>query len=193
MKMNFSNYLNTLHKVMSSATASGYDGQFVGSDEAIVRTIDMVHKARDNGSKNIFIGNGGSASIASHMAIDFSKNGRLPSLSFNDAAALTCLGNDLGYENVFSEQIKLHAREGDLLFAISSSGESENILYAVDQAKKSGCEIVTLSGFSTENRLRKKGLLNWYVNSCEYGFVESTHLIICHAVLDIEMGWSGNV
>ena len=72
----------------------------------------------------MFVGNGGSAGIASHLAIDFSKNGGLRSLAFNDASALTCLGNDLGYENVFAKQIDFHARAGDLLIAISSSGRS---------------------------------------------------------------------
>ena len=140
--------------------------------------------------KNFFIcGNGGSAAIASHMAIDYSKNGRLPSLAFNDGAALTCLGNDLGFENVFAEQLKLHARPGDLVFAISSSGSSPNILAAVQQAQEVDCQVVTLSGFSPDNPLRKEGLLNWYVNSPEYGFVELSHLVICHLILDYQMGW----
>ena len=149
----------------------------------------MVEKAREQGSTVHFIGNGGSAAIASHMAIDYSKNGRLPSLAFNDGAALTCLGNDLGFENVFAEQLKLHARPGDLVFAISSSGSSPNILAAVQQAQEADCQVVTLSGFSPDNPLRKKGLLNWYVNSPEYGFVELSHLVICHLILDYQMGW----
>ena len=69
----------------------------------------------------MFIGNGGSASIASHLAIDFQKNGALPTLVFNDAAALTCLGNDLGFTEVFSSPLSVHTRPGDILFAVSSS------------------------------------------------------------------------
>ena len=109
-------------------------------------------------------------------------------MSFNDGAALTCLGNDLGYENVFSEQIKLHAKEDDLVVAISSSGSSPNILRAVAAANNCGCTLLTLSGFSSENPLRTMGALNWYVDSNEYGFVEISHLTICHMILDIEMG-----
>ena len=71
----------------------------------------------------MFIGNGGSAGIASHSAIDFTKNGSMPALAFNDGAALTCLGNDLGYDSVFAAQIEARGRPGDLLIAISSSGK----------------------------------------------------------------------
>jgi D-sedoheptulose 7-phosphate isomerase len=113
----------------------------------------------------------------------------LRSLAFNDASALTCLGNDLGYENVFAKQLDLHARPGDFLIAISSSGRSPNILGAVKAARAQDCRIVTFSGFAAENELRRTGDLNFYVRSHEYGFVELAHLALCHAVLDIDMGW----
>jgi D-sedoheptulose 7-phosphate isomerase len=115
------------------------------------------------GNKIIFVGNGGSAGIASHLAIDFSKNGGLRSLAFNDASALTCLGNDLGYENVFAKQLDFHARPGDLLIAISSSGRSPNILNAVKAARAHDCKVVTFSGFTEENDLRKTGDVNFYI------------------------------
>ena len=182
-------YLEELHGVTTKADVTNEVGQLVDAESAMDQIIDLLHQVRDAEKKNIFIGNGGSAAIASHMAIDYSKNGRLPSLAFNDGSALTCLGNDLGFENVFAEQIKLHARQGDLLFAISSSGASANILAAVKQAKESGCQVITLSGFSADNPLRVQGTLNWYVESSEYGFVEISHLVICHAILDLEMGW----
>ena len=185
-------YLEDLGGAVGAAEVTNSSGEPSGVDDAISETIKLLDQVRDSGSKNMFVGNGGSAAIASHMAIDYSKNGRLPSLAFNDGPALTCLGNDLGYENVFAEQIKLHARAGDLLFAISSSGASENILAAVRQAKASGCQVITLSGFAPDNPLRGMGDLNWYVKSLEYGFVEISHLVICHAILDYQMGWSGS-
>ena len=137
----------------------------------------------------MFIGNGGSSGIASHLAIDFTKNGKLRSMAFNDAAALTCLGNDLGYEDVFAKQLEFHAWPGDLLIAISSSGRSPNILKAVSMARACNCQIVTYSGFSEDNDLRKTGDINFYVDSREYGFVEVSHVALCHAILDIDMGW----
>jgi len=150
-----------------------------------------AHDAHDAGNKIIFVGNGGSAGIASHLAIDFSKNGGLRALAFNDASALTCLGNDLGYENVFAKQLEFHARPGDVLVAISSSGRSPNILGAVKMARQRDCKVVTYSGFSENNDLRRTGDVNFYVRGQdkEYGFVEVAHLALCHAVLDIDMGW----
>jgi D-sedoheptulose 7-phosphate isomerase len=150
---------------------------------------NSAHEAHRAGNKIMFIGNGGSAGIASHLAIDFSKNGGLRSLAFNDASALTCLGNDLGYDNVFAKQLDFHAAPGDLLVAISSSGKSPNVLNAVKVARARNCGVATLSGFTEENDLRKTGDVNFYVGSCEYGFVEVAHLALCHAVLDIDMGW----
>ena len=184
-----SEYLDTLKKAADNVAVSDQYSLRLDRDETITKVIELMRNGSMNGNKIIFVGNGGSASIASHMAIDYSKNGRLPAVSFNDGAALTCIGNDLGYENVFSEQIKLHAKQDDLLIAISSSGASKNILNAVAQARSMGCTIVTMSGFSEENPLRQLGDINWYVPSSEYGFVEITHLTLCHAILDNLMGW----
>jgi D-sedoheptulose 7-phosphate isomerase len=144
-----------------------------------------VHAA---GNKVIFVGNGGSAAIASHMATDYSKNGGVRSLALNDSSMLTCLGNDLGYDRVFAKQIELHARAGDLVFAISSSGRSPNILNAAAAAANAGCSIITLSGFTPDNPLRTKGEVNFYIGSDRYGFVEIGHLTICHAILDYLCG-----
>jgi D-sedoheptulose 7-phosphate isomerase len=132
----------------------------------------------------MFIGNGGSAAISSHMAIDFNKNGRVRALAFNDGAALTCLGNDHDFSEVFSRQIGFHAQAGDLLFAISSSGRSADIVKAVAAARDIGCQIVTLSGFTPDNPLRLLGDINLFVPSDAYGFVEISHLVLCHAVVD---------
>ena len=121
-----------------------------------------AHEAHNAGNKIIFIGNGGSAGIASHLAIDFSKNGGLRALAFNDPSALTCLGNDLGYENVFAKQLEFHARPGDLLIAISSSGTSPNILSAVKEARDARLQGRDLFGLQREQRVaahRRRELL----------------------------------
>lgn len=132
-----------------------------------------------------FIGNGGSAAIASHMAIDWMKNGRIRAMAFNDPAALTCLSNDIGYENVFTYPLSFHAQDGDILFAISSSGESESILNAVSNHGGHKMRVVTLSGFEPNNGLRHRGGdINFYVPSSKYGTVEICHLAILHSILD---------
>jgi len=92
---------------------------------------------------------------------------------------------------VFAKQLEFHARPGDVLIAISSSGKSPNIINAVKMARERGCTVVTYSGFSENNALRRTGDVNFYVRGqdMEYGFVEVAHLALCHAVLDIDMGW----
>jgi D-sedoheptulose 7-phosphate isomerase len=122
------------------------------------------------------------------MAIDYAKNGGLRATAFNDAALLTCLANDYGYDRVFARSIELLGRPGDLLIAISSSGRSPDILQAVEAARQGSCAVVTLSGFAADNPLRQLGDLNFYVPSAAYGPVEITHLAICHAILDLAAG-----
>lgn len=189
MREQLDRYFGTLADLLRGCAVTDQSAKSLSLDAGCEWVRTAVHQAHDAGNKIIFIGNGGSAGIASHLAIDFSKNGGLRSLAFNDPAALTCLGNDLGYDNVFAKQIDFHARPGDVLIAISSSGRSPNILAAVRMARSRDCKVVTYSGFTEENDLRKVGDVNFYVRSGEYGFVEVSHLALCHAILDIDMGW----
>ncbi|MBF0268337.1 MAG: SIS domain-containing protein [Alphaproteobacteria bacterium] len=186
-------YFDLLSDLGRSAQASDGAGKALVLDEAIGRIRALARVTHEAGHTLYFIGNGGSAGIASHLAIDYSKNGNLRSLALNDGAQLTCLANDLGYENVFSHPIGLHGRSGDLLIAISSSGRSVNILKAAETAKGKGMAVVTLSGFDGTNPLRRLGDINLHVASHQYGFVEILHLALLHAVLDFEMGWNGQV
>ena len=149
----------------------------------------MARGATEGGGTIFFIGNGGSAGIASHMAIDYSKNGGMRALAFNDGAYLTCLGNDLGFEQVFAKALDLHARKGICSIAISSSGRSANILNGVDIARERGCSVITFTGFGPDNPLRGRGDLNFYLASEDYGFVEVGHLALIHSILDLAMGW----
>ena len=183
-------YFETLHRAGQEVAVSGRQGETLELQAAVDWAIEQARATHAAGNKLMFIGNGGSAAIASHMAIDYSKNGNLRSQAFNDGSALTCLGNDLGYEQVFAKQIELHGREGDLLIAISSSGCSANILNGVEAARASGCRVLTLSGFGADNPLRRLGDVNFYVPSGEYGFVELTHLALCHCILDLACGWA---
>ena len=152
---------------------------------ALDSVSSLVMAQTGAGGKIIFIGNGASASIASHMSTDYWKNGGMRAIAFNDAALLTCLSNDCGYENVFAKSIQMFADEGDILFAISSSGQSENILNGVRAARGMGAYVVTFSGFKIDNPLCSMGDYNFHVPQSEYGAVEILHLSICHCILDI--------
>lgn len=146
----------------------------------------LLHAARQHlhtAKRVFFVGNGGSAAIASHMAIDYAKNGGVKALALNDPAALTCLANDYGYEQVFAKQLGYHAQYGDVVVLVSSSGKSPNILKAAEAARFADCKLITLSGFEPTNPLRKLGDINFFVPSHDYGCVEITHLAILHSMV----------
>lgn len=182
-------YLDTLARATAQTKATTASGEMLPLDDAIDRAIDMAKTTHSAGNKIMIIGNGGSAGIASHIAIDFSKNANLRTLAFNDSSALTCLGNDFGYEQVFAKQIEFHGTPNDLLIAISSSGRSANILNAVAAARNRTIRVLTFSGFAPDNPLRTGGDLNFYVPAGEYGFVEIAHQALLHAMLDLKAGW----
>lgn len=155
--------------------------------QGMVDVCNLVKDKIETGGKVLFIGNGGSAAIASHMAVDFWKNGKMQAMAFNDSSLLTCISNDFGYKYVFEKPIEVFGSNGDILFAISSSGRSENILRGVAAAKLKGCKVITLSGFKEDNPLRVWGDFNFFVLSMEYGPVEVVHQYICHWILDVLM------
>jgi len=187
-KTDLQSYFVTLSDLLCQVEVTSQSGARVEFADAATELMARARATHAAGNKLIFVGNGGSAAIASHMATDYSKNGGVRALALNYASMLTCLGNDLGYDRVFAKQLELHARRDDLVIAISSSGRSANILNAVDAAAAAGCAIATLSGFTPDNPLRRKGEWNFYVASDRYGFVEIGLLTICHAVLDFLCG-----
>src|SRR5580692_4950839 len=181
-------YFTTLSDHLVGAAVTSASGGSIEMADAVNQVMALACKVHAAGNKLIFVGNGGSAAIASHMATDYSKNGDVRAMALNDSSMLTCLGNDLGYDRVFAKQIELHARAGDLVIAISSSGRSANILNAVKAARAAKCSVATLSGFTADNPLCRLGDINFYLASDRYGFVEIGHLTICHAILDFICG-----
>lgn len=155
-------------------------------DVEINGAAQALHFLR-NAPRIFFVGNGGSAAIASHMAADWMKNGGKATLFFGDAPLLTCISNDIGYDKSFLLPLSHHGQRGDLLVAISSSGESLNILRAADYALSNGMKLITLTGFKPDNSLRKRGFVNFYVPSERYGIVEVAHHAILHSLLDEHM------
>jgi len=138
--------------------------------------------------KVIWLGNGGSAGIASHLAADMSKNGGVRAITFSDSAFITCLANDYGFKDWMAHAVRIHAQPQDTLIAISSSGKSENILNAVDMAKSMGMQVVTMSAMNAGNPLRQKGDLNLWLDSHAYNIVETVHQFWGMAILDMIIG-----
>jgi D-sedoheptulose 7-phosphate isomerase len=162
-------------------------GQQLGFTRGIELSVDILLQLKTGDKRIYIVGNGGSAAIASHAAIDLWKNGGIPTLTFNDSSLLTCISNDIGYEEVFSTPLEMFASKDDLVISISSSGNSENILKACQTARRKECQLITLSGFSQENKIRSLGNINFFVPSFSDGFAEIIHQYILHCILDSKM------
>ena len=178
------NYFNGLIDNIKSAKVFDQEGRPIDIFEGIELISHEIISNNQNGKKLMFIGNGASAAIASQMSTDYWKNGGIRAVAFNDSSLLTCISNDYGYKHVFEKPIEMFADKGDILVAISSSGQSENILRGVQAARTFQCKVVTFSGFKNDNPLRSMGDYNFYVASPSYGPVEIIHLSICHCICD---------
>ena len=178
------NYFDGLINDIKSAQVSEQGGRSIDIFEGIELVSQEIISNNQNGKKVMFIGNGASAAIASHMSTDYWKNGGIRAVAFNDSSLLTCISNDYGYKHVFEKPIEMFADKGDTLIAVSSSGKSENILRGVQAARNSQCKVITFSGFKNDNPLRSMGDYNFYVASPSYGPVEIIHLSICHCICD---------
>lgn len=155
-----------------------------GYDQGICFLLEIFLDIKAGKGRVFFIGNGGSAAVADHMTADYMKNGNMITCSLYNTAVMTCLSNDYNYEEVFSKQIELWAEEKDLLVAVSSSGNSPNILRAIEAARQKKCRVITFTGFKGDNKAKQMGDFNVYVPACAYGMVESIHNLILQQVVD---------
>jgi D-sedoheptulose 7-phosphate isomerase len=158
--------------------------------DAIESLSDLLYRAYVDGKQVFILGNGGSASTASHMACDLGKNTIGPNMrrfrimSLNDnIPLLTALSNDLGYENMFAEQLQNLIQPGDVLIVLSGSGNSPNVLRAMEYARSQSAEVAALLGFGG-GRAMELADLNVLVDSDDYGVVEDAHLIINHILVE---------
>lgn len=138
-------------------------------------------------TRSVFwIGNGGSAAVASHMSQDLLNAGGVRSHTFNDASLITCVSNDFGYESVFRKPLAVSACQGDVLMAISSSGMSQNVVDAARAGLETGMSLVTFSAFSPTNRLNSlAATLSFHTPTSVYGHAELAHEAMLHSVIDI--------
>jgi len=148
------------------------------------KVAELLRVTRERKGRIFITGNGGSAAIASHAAIDFTKAAGITAECFNEAALITCFSNDYGYEHWLERALDFHGTAGDVVVLISSSGRSPNLLNAARKAREKGMKLVTLSGFDPENPLRKEGDINLWVDSKSYNMVENTHQVWLLAVCD---------
>lgn len=166
-------------------------GKCESYDEGIKLLVSTFTRHKREQAQLFFIGNGGSSAIASHMTADFMKNGGMNTYSLYDNAVTTCMGNDYGYEFIFSKPMEFLVRESDLVVAISSSGNSANIINAIKVAKGRGAAVITFTGFRADNTAKAMGDINIYVPCEKYGIVESVHNLILQQIVDLIMERDG--
>lgn len=154
------------------------------SSSNLLKAADLVDRVSANGGKVLVVGNGGSAAIAAHVAVDLVKAAGRRAMTFNEPSLLTCYSNDFGYSDWVAEAISSFADAGDVAILISSSGESDNIVNGAARALEMGLSVLTLSGFDAANRLRTMGDVNLWVDSSSYNVVEITHQTWLLAVVD---------
>lgn len=152
------------------------------------QAIEWFKDARAAGRHIFVCGNGGSAAIASHFACDivkgasFNRHSRFRIMALTDQlATLTAYANDAGYDAVFVEQLKNFAQPGDLFMGISGSGNSPNVLRAMDYANQLGCRTLALTG-RDGGKLGPKAQLNIQVSVPHMGRIEDAHMIVCHMI-----------
>ena len=156
------------------------------AEKDIIEIVDIIMKACSDGKKVIFMGNGGSATTASHFARDISigtaKEGkpRVRAISLADSiAAITSLANDVGYNSVFKEQLIGQVDKGDVVIGISASGNSPNVLEAMEYARSAGAVTVGFIGFGG-GKLKELSDKSIVLSSRDYGQVEDAHLVLDH-------------
>lgn len=174
-----------LHQTLLGLRFTDGAGAAFDADAGYVLWRHWTNELRRQRGTVYLIGNGASASMASHFAADLAKNSRLNTQVFSDLSLITAISNDMGYEHVFAEPLRRRGQPCDMLVAISSSGKSPNILAAIEVARELGMKIVTLSGMSPENPLRASGGLNLYVAAETYSLAESCHAAALHWWIDM--------
>jgi D-sedoheptulose 7-phosphate isomerase len=181
-------YVGKLEGLLKTLSVKDAKGEELGTEPGMARWADLTVSIRDAGRMVFFVGNGASASMASHASADLAKNARVHTQVFTDLSLITALANDISYEDVYAEPLRHCLRVGDMLVAISSSGNSPNIVKACDVVRQKEGIIVTLSAMRGDNAIRSRGDLNFYVPADTYGLAETTHAAALHYWIDKVVG-----
>ncbi|MEQ1794846.1 MAG: SIS domain-containing protein [Nitrospira sp.] len=170
--------------LLDRCEVTGKQSEALGAEPGIAAVMGILVQARQSKSSIYIIGNGGSASVASHTVNDFVNVAKLRAFTLHDSSLLTCMANDYGYENAFARILSQVGKPQDVLIAISSSGNSKNIRNAATQATVGGMRVITLTGFAGDNPLRSLGDVNLWLDSRNYGQVEIGHQFLLHNMAD---------
>ena len=163
------------------------------NDDEIKKKIRNLKKivvsTKKSGKKILIFGNGGSSAIASHFSVDLTKNAKIRCTNYNESNLITCFSNDFGYEHWVEMAINYFGDKGDVLIIISSSGKSKNMINACFAArKKKFSKIITLTGHSVDNPVKKLGGINLWVNTKAYNYIENIHQFWLLSLVDLVIG-----
>ncbi len=177
-------WLDQLHGAVRAASARTPQGA-LSLEAGLGVLYTLLASVRSREARVWWAANGGSAALASHLSQDMLMRCAIASSVLGDAPLLTCSANDYGYDQVYARPLRVLMRPGDLLIAVSSSGESPNVLNAVTAARELGAQIAAFSGFRPDNRLGRAGAeLSLHVPARDYGHVEIAHEALIHAVIE---------
>jgi D-sedoheptulose 7-phosphate isomerase len=184
MSLNCSDWISALGTALASVKCRCKDCP-VDLETATEEVARLFRTVRHAGASIWLVGNGGSAAVCSHLSHDLVNKLAIRSHTLNDAALLTCMANDYGFDHGYLRPLQIMARPGDLVIAISSSGRSTNILSVADYAVSQGLGLITLSGFEEENPLwLHDAAVSFYLPSNLYGQVEIGHEALLHATIE---------
>jgi len=154
----------------------------------IEQFAELAVRTRDSGNKMVFGGNGASASVSEHGAVDFTKQGKVRGMTFHDPNLMTCFANDFGYDHWLAKAIEHHGDDGDVVVLVSVSGESPSVVNAAHYAKERGMPVVAFTGRRPDNPLATSADISFHVDSDAYNVVENIHGIWLTATIDYVIG-----
>ena len=179
----YKEFMGKVSDVLAGMVVTDQSGT-IGQEDGMVKFCELTSEMKKNNKNMYFVGNGASAAMAAHMSADASKNGGIKAQCFHESSFMTAIGNDISYNEIFAYPLARYANEGDVLVTISSSGNSPNIIRAIEVARDKGLKVVSFSGMKEDNKSRAQGDLNFWIPSKSYGIVESTHQCLLHCWLD---------
>jgi len=177
-------HVQRMGELLSQLEVTNGDGEVLTTEEGFEMLYGLAVAARIPPRRLFLIGNGASASMASHFAADLCKNGGVNAGVLTDPALTTAFANDIGADQLFAEPLRRMAAAGNGLLVISSSGASANLIAALAVAGERQLSVATITAMSPENLLRRGGDLNFYIPAMTYGDAESCHAAVLHYWLD---------
>lgn len=182
----FEEYAKDINNALDKMIVTDKNGNVIDKSYGLDIWVEKAYEIREKtGGLLFFCGNGASATMAEHMSHDWFQNAQVNTYTVSETSHITAISNDLSYDEVFAYRINRVCSEKDMLVTISSSGNSPNVVRAIEVAREKGTYIVTVSGKKNDNFSRKNGDLNFYIPLETYGMVESAHALVVHSALDL--------